>query len=85
MKTTLLSRGRIASHQSKCKEGHRRGKWCTNLLEKGIIFLGMVQGLAYEWGRELLVLSWQTVRHGETESSVSCGVTGEDLIIELSK
>lgn len=69
MKTTVLSEGRIASHQSKCKEGHGRGEWCTNLSEKGIILLGIVQGLAYEWGKELLVLSWQNIRHGETESS----------------
>lgn len=35
--------------------------------KKGIVFLGMVQRLAYEWGKALLVLSWQTVRHRETE------------------
>lgn len=84
MKTTLLSKGRIASQQSKCKGRHGRGKWHPNLLEKAIMFLGMVQGLAYEWGKELLVLSWQTVRHGETELK-NVVLQRKDLTIELRK
>lgn len=84
--TILLSKGRIASHQSKCKEAFGRGKWCLNPLEKkkGIIFLGMVQGLAYEWGKALLVLSWQTVRHRETEST-NVVLQRKDLTTEHNK
>lgn len=48
------------------------------------MFLGMVQGLSYDWGKELLVLSWQTVRHGETELK-NVVLQRKDLTIELRK